>query len=88
MSLLARKIKFSSSKDVRRDSSRGFRTPREAEGVDRINVATRPETVGVAAAHVQVVSTEMAKGRRGRLCAASKHPGHLVKSRWLFWFLS
>ena len=42
--------------------------------------------VGVAAAHVQVVPTGVAKGRRGRLCAASQHPGHLGKPWWLVLF--
>ena len=42
--------------------------------------------VGVAAAYVQVVPTGMAKGRRGRLCAACKHPGHLGKPWWLVCF--
>ncbi len=31
---------------VRRDPDRGFETPRETEGVDRINVATRPKGRG------------------------------------------
>jgi hypothetical protein len=31
---------------VRRDPDRGFTTPREAEGVDRINAATRPQGRG------------------------------------------
>jgi hypothetical protein len=42
--------------------------------------------VGVAAAHVQIVPTGAVKGRRGRLCAASKHPGHPEQSGWLVWF--
>ena len=44
--------------------------------------------VGVAAAHVQVAPSGVAKGRRGRLCAAFKHPGHLGKPRWLDLFLN
>ncbi len=31
----------------------------------------------MAAAHVQDIPTGVTKGRRGRLCAASQHPGHL-----------
>lgn len=42
----------------------------------------------MAAAHVQVVPTGSAKGRRGRLRAASKHPGHPEKSGWLVLFLT
>ena len=40
----------------------------------------------MAAAHVQVAPLGVAKGRRGRLCAACKHPGHLEKSGWLVCF--
>lgn len=42
--------------------------------------------VGVAAAYVQVAPTGVAKGRRGRLRAASKHPGHLEQLGWLVLF--
>jgi len=40
----------------------------------------------VAAAYVQVSPTGAAKGRRGRLCATCKHPGHPEKSGWLVLF--
>ncbi len=39
--------------------------------------------VGVAAAYVQSVPTGALKGRRGRLCATCKHPGHPDRSGWL-----
>ena len=62
-----------------------MRTPCRA--VDVTDTTSPPDRkVGVAAPHVQVIPTEAAKGRRGRLRAASQHPGHLGKSGWLVCF--
>lgn len=57
--------------------------------VDITETTSPPDLkVGVAAAHVQVIPTGAAKGRRGRLCTASQHPGHLGKPGWLVLFES
>lgn len=44
--VLARSVLYLFTRTVGRDPDRGFETPRKAEGVDRINVATRPKRSG------------------------------------------